>query len=51
MVVGTPLALAARLAANDLIRPEHGWLERLMTVTAGTKRQSFSPGIVSKAIP
>jgi hypothetical protein len=51
MVVGPPLALAIRLAANDLIRPEPGCLEELLTVTAGSKRQSFSPGIVSNHDP
>ena len=34
MVVGTPLALADRLAANGLIGPESRGLERLLTVTA-----------------
>src|SRR5271156_3260505 len=51
MVAGPPLALAIRLAANDLIRPEPGCLKVLLTVTAGSKRQSFSPGIVSNSDP
>src|SRR5580704_16463007 len=51
VVVSPPLALAIRMAANDLIRPEPGWLKGLLTVTAGTKRQSFSPGIVSNRDP
>jgi len=48
MVVSAPLALAIRLAANSLIGPESSWLEGLLTVTAGTKRQSFSPGLFQR---
>ena len=48
MVDGPSLALAVRLAAHGLIRPELGWLEGLLTVTAGTKHQSFSPGLFQR---
>src|SRR5271169_6579379 len=48
MVVGPSLALAVHLAANDLTGPESRWLEGLLTVTAGTKRQSFSPGLFQR---
>ena len=51
MVFGAALALAIRLAANDLTGPELRWLEGLLTVTAGTTRQSFSPGLFQTAIP
>src|SRR5580658_1557360 len=51
MVVSTPPALAVRFAANDLTGPKSGRLERLLTVTAGTKRQSFSPGFVLNGNP
>lgn len=44
MVVGTPLALAVRLAANGLIVPESRGLERLLTVTARAKRQIIFSG-------
>src|SRR5271169_2071195 len=48
MVVGPSLALAVRLAANHLTGPESRWLEGLLTVTAGTRRQSFSPRLFQR---